>query len=111
MEVPLSATSNGKGGCHMDMTASWRHLFSAVLTLGVSEGTVYERLEASYRGALRNISAEGLPAHVRSSYSELMRELNAFFHNSSQHEVKAKTASRLAKQVMELYDTVAKELK
>jgi hypothetical protein len=94
----------------MEMTTSWRHLFSAVLTLGASEGSVYERLRIAYSGALSKISPEsGLPAHLRGNYQELMGELADLFTETGNAD--SKRASHLAKRVVALYDGVAKELR
>lgn len=93
-----------------EITKSWRHLFSAVLTLGTSEGSVYERLRAAYRGPLTQlVPHSGLPDRVRGDFEELMTELADLLNQPDGTD--SYRASHLAKRVVALYDSVAKELK
>lgn len=93
----------------MDLITTWRHLFSAVLRLGSDQGTVDERLREAYRGSLSQIpNNPGLPVSLHKDYEQLMAELADLFNGAD--PVDAKRASRLAKQVVAIYDRVAKEV-
>lgn len=92
----------------MDLTTSWRHLFSAVLHLGSHEGTIHQRLQAAYAGISRISPEVGLPIHLRGHFDELMLEFGHFVQSPA--DMDQKSASRLAKKVIALYDKVVKEL-
>jgi hypothetical protein len=90
-------------------TKSWRHLFSAVLTLGVSEGSVHERLRAAYETSLTKLLPDsGLPDALQGDFEALMVELSDLFQSG---KADGATASSLAKRVVALYDSVAKQHK
>lgn len=93
----------------MDLITTWRHLFSAVLTLGSDQGAVAQRLRQAYVGALRRIAPNpGLPHPIREDFDKLMTELGDLF--DGQETIDATRASRLAKRVVAIYDRVTKEL-
>ena len=92
-----------------DLNTNWRHLFAAVLVLGADEGTIDQRLREAYVGGLSRISRNpGLPLHLFGDFERLMAELSEIYDKPG--EVDAKQASRLAKQIVALYDRVTKEL-
>jgi hypothetical protein len=93
----------------MDLITTWRHLFSAVLGLGSDQGPVDRRLREAYLGGLKRVSPNGgLPDPIRGDYEKLMAELDDLFKGAA--PVDLKRASRLAKQVVAIYDRVTKEL-
>lgn len=93
----------------MDLLTTWRHLFSAVLTLGSDQGTVDQRLRQAYLGGLSRISRNpGLPDHIQGDYDKLMVELTQVFDGGG--PIDTRRASRLAKHVVAIYDRVTKEL-
>jgi hypothetical protein len=92
-----------------DFLTSWRHLFTAVLVLGADEGTIDERLREAYHGGLNRISRNpGLPEYLRADFDNLMTELDELL--SAPRPLDTKQASRLAKQVVGIYDRLTKEL-
>lgn len=94
----------------MDLITAWRHLFSAVLTLGADQGTVDQRLREAYVGGLSRVSPNpGLPDPIREDYDKLMAELADLFEGG-QSPIDTRRASQLAKRVVAIYDRVTKEL-
>ena len=93
----------------MELITIWRHLFSAVLQLGSGEGPIEERLRDAYRNHLRKVSPNpGLPPHLQGDYRQLMGALSALY--SEEQAIDRKTATRLAKQVVAIYDRLTREL-
>lgn len=91
-----------------DLLKSWRHLFSAVLALGARASSVEQRLHAAYINELQRLSPQqDLPDELRADFQALMDELAHVYRNGDQAD--EKQASRLAKQVVGLYDRVTRQ--
>lgn len=91
-----------------DLLKSWRHLFSAVLALGARASSVEQRLHAAYINELQRLSAhDDLPRELRADFQALMSELETMYAEGDRAD--EKRASRLAKQVVVLYDRVTRQ--
>jgi hypothetical protein len=91
-----------------DKLTSWRHLYFAVLALSTDAGAIEERLRIAY-SAISQIP----PPHDGSSYlkdelHKLSVDLADFLRDGQ--VVDAKRASRIAKQIVMLYDKVTKDV-
>lgn len=91
-----------------DLLKSWRHLFSAVLALGARASSVEHRLHAAYVNELLRLSPqEDLPNELRGDFQALMDELAKMYTDGDRAD--EHNASRLAKQVVVLYDRVTRQ--
>jgi hypothetical protein len=91
-----------------DLVKSWRHLFSAILALSTDEGVIERRLHAAYSKSLRKIlPTSDLPAHLRTEFEQLIRDLEDLYAAPAQD---SKRAASLARKVVTLYDRITKEL-
>lgn len=91
-----------------DVIKSWRHLFSAVLALGARATSVQHRLRSAYVNELLRLSPhDDFPRELRAEFQTLMDELGQMYHAGERAD--DKEASRLAKQVVVLYDRITRQ--
>lgn len=75
------------------------------MALATMPGSLVERVGHAYWNGLRKVSApDGLPAHVRDEFTELISRLETLYPASYSRDVDPKEAARIAKRILRLYD-------
>jgi len=93
----------------------WEKFHLAVLTLAGGHGTVQERLADAFAGQLMRLNVNDLPEELRGDFEEVERLLTSGEPVGDEGSVDASArslidneATRLAEQIVGLYDAVTK---